>query len=825
MAGFNIRATLGLNTTGFNRGLRRSKKQLTTFQSALKGTSNMVKGMLSAFAVGAILTQLRSLVTTTSDFADAMARVKVISQANAKQFAMMEKEARRLGATTRFSAVEAAQGFQFLTMAGLSSEQAMEALGSTLDLAGAAMVDVGYAADVTTNLISGFGLQVSDTKKVVDLLAHTTRSSNTNLEELYDGMKEAAPMATQLGISIDEVATSMALFANSGIKGQRAGVAFSGVMARLLRQPKEVADSLQDLGVEINEATIRNEGFLNTMIKLNQAGINATQMTKIFGLHVKTAGIFAGKTATEIHIMSELLEDYNNAASDMSTEGLGEYTKAVKQLSSSWDELLISFGKSGAIDAVTSLVDGLKHVIQNIDTIIEKWIYLTGFIPIIGPLINKYLDWGYNEAYPAALQWLADLGNDNQAEEKVGGISKAVAGLSSEFDGLSSANLTAEEAQKRLNDALKKYQDLSIEDKERVRLELIKEQVRELGREEAYLKNIASNFKRAGGVEGDSIASVLGVSAKEDFDATLLKINKLKATIKALKGETTIGAESALPELPDHVAEAWAELNEMAVQGTKQALAEVEAEYTKAMIEVNRIIESYAPDEGFKLLSGDEAKAASKALERFKEETIAKTKATEELLEIEQERAEFIQGQYIRIFYELGGALSSLDLTDKEQAWVNFVQVVAREAQKLSGILAQALKLETAYTVAKGKLTTKQVIMDTAKSASKGASDTAQIPFGYLAIPAVIASVIAMFAAIPKFETGGIVGGSSFSGDNIMARVNSGEMILNGSQQANLFRMANGTSGGLREVEFKIKGDTLVGALNNSKKKMSKFGG
>ena len=187
------------------------------------------------------------------------------------------------------------------------------------------------------------------------------------------------------------------------------------------------------------------------------------------------------------------------------------------------------------------------------------------------------------------------------------------------------------------------------------------------------------------------------------------------------------------------------------------------------------------------------------------------------------EIAEFIQGQYIRIFYELGNALSSLDLTDKEQAWVNFVQVVAREAQKLSGILAQALKIETAYTVAKGKLTTKQVVMDTAKSGSKGASDTAQIPFGYLAIPAVIAAVSAMFAAIPKFETGGIVGGSSFSGDNIMARVNSGEMILNGSQQANLFRMANGGSGGLREVEFNIKGDTLVGAINNSRVKRSKF--
>lgn len=92
-----------------------------------------------------------------------------------------------------------------------------------------------------------------------------------------------------------------------------------------------------------------------------------------------------------------------------------------------------------------------------------------------------------------------------------------------------------------------------------------------------------------------------------------------------------------------------------------------------------------------------------------------------------------------------------------------------------------------------------------------------------IAQPAFIATavggVLSAFASIPKFETGGIIGGSSFTGDNILARVNSGEMILNQTQQANLFGMLNGKSNIGGQVEFKIDGTTLTGVLKNYSKR------
>ena len=88
-----------------------------------------------------------------------------------------------------------------------------------------------------------------------------------------------------------------------------------------------------------------------------------------------------------------------------------------------------------------------------------------------------------------------------------------------------------------------------------------------------------------------------------------------------------------------------------------------------------------------------------------------------------------------------------------------------------------------------------------------------------------VTAITAMFAALPKFENGGIVGGGYYTGDKITARVNSGEMILNRDQQANLFAMANGASGGglTGEVRFEISGDKLIGVLNNHNRKFNSY--
>ena len=115
----------------------------------------------------------------------------------------------------------------------------------------------------------------------------------------------------------------------------------------------------------------------------------------------------------------------------------------------------------------------------------------------------------------------------------------------------------------------------------------------------------------------------------------------------------------------------------------------------------------------------------------------------------------------------------------------------------------------------------------TAKAAAEAAGSAAVVPVvGWINAVAAVSAIVAAMASVPKFTDGGIIGGNSFIGDNLIARVNSGEMILNNRQQKNLFNLLDGKGGNaisVGDVKFRIEGRDLVGILNSQISKTSKY--
>ena len=141
---------------------------------------------------------------------------------------------------------------------------------------------------------------------------------------------------------------------------------------------------------------------------------------------------------------------------------------------------------------------------------------------------------------------------------------------------------------------------------------------------------------------------------------------------------------------------------------------------------------------------------------------------------------------------------------------------------------SQSIALDTAAATTNKATATSNIAANTSEAASSAAKGAAKLPFpmNLIAIAGAITGVLALFAMIPKFANGGIIGGSKFSGDNNLARVNSGEAILNGSQQARLFKVLNSNApvNSLNgQVEFKISDKALVGILKQHNNRINRL--
>lgn len=189
--------------------------------------------------------------------------------------------------------------------------------------------------------------------------------------------------------------------------------------------------------------------------------------------------------------------------------------------------------------------------------------------------------------------------------------------------------------------------------------------------------------------------------------------------------------------------------------------------------------------------------------------------------------------QIVEMFASISETLNTIEQASQQLAGAE----LALEQQKVS-MLEQELRLRLAIKAAKAAETTeteKEIAADIAEAAASQSASSAkageavagataagaEIPFPYniIAIAAGVAAVVAALASMSKYAKGGIVGGNSYSGDRQMARVNSGEMILNKAQQGTLWNMLNGKGGVGSNVQFKIRGTDLIGVINNEQSK------
>lgn len=241
-----VKFDTSLDKTGLEKGLK------DTASIAKIAAGNIVADVTKTVVKGAadIAT---SAVKIGSDFEAAMSNVYAVSLATGENAEKLKKAAIDAGEATKFSASEAANALEYLSLAGYDAEKSIKALPKVLNLAAAGNLDLAYASDLLTDSMAVMGLGIEDMDNFSDQLAMAASKANTSIAQLGEAVLVAGGQAKLCGMDVAEMNTALGILADKGIKGSEGGTALRNTLKNLYTPTKQAADELERLGVVTSE--------------------------------------------------------------------------------------------------------------------------------------------------------------------------------------------------------------------------------------------------------------------------------------------------------------------------------------------------------------------------------------------------------------------------------------------------------------------------------------------------------------------------------------------------------------------------------------------
>lgn len=350
------RLIIRVDSDGVTRGrneLGRYTKQAKEAERATDGLVNMFKRLvLPLLTVTAALQGLRKATETIAGFEESMDGVAAVTQATDEQMKALIATARRLGAETRYSATEAANGMAFLGQAGFTTEQIIAAMPGTLDLATAGALGLADAADIASAVLAGFNLSAGEAGRVSDVLAMAAAASNTNVYQLGDAMKYVAPISASMGTSMEETAAAIGILSNAGLQGSMAGTGLRQVLSSLASPTKEAADILRAYGIQLDDVNPATHSLSQVINRLSQAGITAGDALQIFGDRGAPAMLALTSQAKGFDELTGKINSSKGAAKEMAGVMGNNLRGDFKELESAVEELVLKIGDAGLLQAM-----------------------------------------------------------------------------------------------------------------------------------------------------------------------------------------------------------------------------------------------------------------------------------------------------------------------------------------------------------------------------------------------------------------------------------------------------------------------------------------
>ena len=312
----------------FGDGVDDASKNTGGFGDALKGAAAVAAGNLISSGLSKVADvakdATKEMVRVGSEFEKAMSEVKAISGASTSDLDAMEAKAKSLGASTKFSASQVADGFKYMSLAGWDAQAMLSSIDGVVNLAAASEMELGEASDMVTDYLSAFGLEASYAGQMADEMAYAQANSNTTVAMLGEAFGNSASQAHSMGQSLETTTAILEAMANQGLKGSEAGTALNGVMAQIVQHMEDGAIAIGSTNVAVTDSEGNFRDLTDIMGDVEKATSSMTEEQKASALQavfnrtsLKGVNLILSEGVDKIRGYKDELENADGAASSM----------------------------------------------------------------------------------------------------------------------------------------------------------------------------------------------------------------------------------------------------------------------------------------------------------------------------------------------------------------------------------------------------------------------------------------------------------------------------------------------------------------------------
>ncbi|MCR2045484.1 phage tail tape measure protein [Anaerosalibacter massiliensis] len=404
MADYILSAKITGDSKSFEDAFERSQNKIKNFNGKVDGMGTKISdggkkmqgfGTKTMLATAPLTIFAKKSIDTGRAFGASMSKVQALSGATGSELNELEKSAREMGATTRYSASEAADALGYMALAGWDTTQMMDGLPHVLGLATAGQLELATASDIVTDMMSMFSLDAKDAAIATDVFAYAQANANYDVEQLADALRYAGPAAAAAGHDIQQTSAVLGMFANQGIKGSKAGTTLNAMYRDLQKNAKNGAVAIGGTSVAIYDAQGKMRSMSDIMVDVEKATKGMTDEQKNAALSsifqqesLKGVNLLLNEGSGELKNFEKELYNSKGATEEMSKTMDDNLDGSFKNLNSAVEELQLRFFETAEgpmrkfVDKITGLIIELGKLD---DSTLQTIVAIAGIAIAIGP--------------------------------------------------------------------------------------------------------------------------------------------------------------------------------------------------------------------------------------------------------------------------------------------------------------------------------------------------------------------------------------------------------------------------------------------------------